>query len=49
MVKDYRKSTGLEALLGYLYLLKKHERIDEIVELTISIVEGSNIDENGKS
>lgn len=46
MVKDYRKSTGLEALLGYLYLLKKYERIEEIVTLIISIVEGSSSDEN---
>lgn len=45
-VMDYRKSTGLEALLGYLYFLKKNERIDEIVQLVIVIVEGSSDNEN---
>ena len=48
-VVDYRKSTGLEALLGYLYLLKKNKRIDEIVQLVILIVEGSSDNENRKS
>lgn len=45
-VMDYRKSTGLEALLGYLCLLRKNERIDEIVQLVILIVEGSSDNEN---
>ena len=48
-VVDYRKSTGLEALLGYLYLLKKNKRIDEIVQRVILIVEGSSDNENRKS
>ena len=48
-VMDYRNSTGLEALLGYLYLLKKNKRIDEIVQLVILIVEGSSDNENHKS
>ena len=28
----YRKSTGLEALIGYLYLTGRHERLKEILE-----------------
>mgnify|MGYP003613018388 CR=1 FL=1 len=39
-MKDYRKSTGLEALYGYLYLENQVERIKEITEIVIGIVEG---------
>ncbi len=49
MAVDYRKSTGLEALLGYLYLLEKNDRIEEIVDMVIAIVEGRKSDENTKS
>lgn len=45
-VIDYRKSTGLEALLGYLYLLRENKRIDEIIELVILIVERGIDNEN---
>ncbi|MCX7781407.1 MAG: ribonuclease III [Negativicutes bacterium] len=31
-VSDYRYSTGLEALMGFLYLSGKHERLNEIAE-----------------
>ena len=40
LMKDYRKSTGLEALLGHLYLNKREGRIIEVVDLIIGIVEG---------
>ena len=30
---DYRRATGFEALIGYLYVLDKIERIDEIMNL----------------
>ncbi|WP_184311932.1 Mini-ribonuclease 3 [Anaerosolibacter carboniphilus] len=36
---DYRYATGFEALIGYLYLMDKHERIEEIVEKAIAIIE----------
>lgn len=29
---DYRKATGFEALIGYLYLQKKFDRIMELVK-----------------
>ena len=32
-VQDYRYSTAFEALLGYLYLSKKDERLKEILEM----------------
>ena len=31
-VTDYNRSTGFEAVLGYLYLIGRYERISEIVE-----------------
>jgi len=30
-MKDYRMATGFEALVGYLYLAEKHERLAELV------------------
>lgn len=32
-IGDYRKATGLEALVGYLYLNKEYERLVELVKL----------------
>lgn len=32
-VTDYRRATGFEALVGYLYLMKEYERIVEIVKI----------------
>lgn len=32
-IADYRKATGLEALVGYLYLKNKMERILELIQL----------------
>ena len=29
---DYRKSTGLEALIGYLYLSQRLDRVEEIID-----------------
>lgn len=34
-ISDYRMSTGLEALLGHLYLQGRSERLDEILEWVI--------------
>lgn len=38
-VQTYRKSTGFEAVLGYLQLLDREERIDEIVEKAFALSE----------
>lgn len=32
---DYRKATGLEALMGYLYLTDKFERLVELIKLAV--------------
>ena len=37
-VGEYRSSTGFEALLGYLYLGKNHERLSEIVEKAFVVI-----------
>lgn len=33
---EYRKATGLEALIGYLYLLEKKDRIEQIISYGIA-------------
>ncbi|MEG2457263.1 MAG: Mini-ribonuclease 3, partial [Clostridia bacterium] len=42
-VIDYKRATALEALLGYLYLLGRRERLQEIMGI---ILNGANIDFN---
>lgn len=37
-VGDYRNSTGFEALVGYLYLSKNHERLSKIVERAFAVI-----------
>lgn len=39
LLSDYQAATGYEALLGYLYLQNKLERIDEIINYSIKIIE----------
>lgn len=38
-ITDYRKATGLEALLGYLYLTGQEERLIELVKLGLERLE----------
>ena len=35
-VADYKKATALEALIGYLFLSNKLERLDEIIDLILN-------------
>lgn len=44
-VATYRQSTGLEALLGYLYLQDDYGRLDEIVSELFMFIEGRKADE----
>ena len=41
-IKDHNISSGFEALIGYLYLSKQNERLEEIIRLTIRVVEEKN-------
>lgn len=38
-ISDYRYATGLETLIGYLYLAGNKDRIRELIEYAIEIVE----------
>lgn len=38
-LEDYRKATGFECLLGYLYLQGEYERLFEVVTLSIDIID----------
>lgn len=37
--KDYKLATGFEAVLGYLHLIGQHDRINEITEEAIRIID----------
>jgi ribonuclease-3 family protein len=42
---DYRKSTGLEALIGYLYLAQRLDRVEEIIDkIDFALERGEKID-----
>ncbi|WP_188456361.1 Mini-ribonuclease 3 [Virgibacillus oceani] len=41
-VQTYRYSTAFEALLGYHYLLKNNERLEQLLISAIEFVEGRN-------
>ncbi|MBQ9031028.1 MAG: ribonuclease III [Parasporobacterium sp.] len=34
-ISEYRRATGLEALMGYLFLQGRQERIDELIDLAL--------------
>lgn len=34
-IVDYRRATGLEAVLGYLYLIGNNDRLNEILKLSV--------------
>ncbi len=38
-VISYKKATGFEAMIGYLYLSNQEQRLNEVIELIIKIVE----------
>ncbi len=38
-VQTYRNSSGFEAVLGYLYLIKEDERVDSFIKRAIHIIE----------
>ena len=41
-IQEYMYSTAFEALIGYLYLCKKEERVKEIIEIAIKSKEEKN-------
>ena len=41
-IENYKKATAFEAIVGYLYLLEEKARLEEILKLSISILEEGN-------
>ncbi|NLC66216.1 MAG: Mini-ribonuclease 3 [Clostridium sp.] len=41
---DYRRSSGYEALVGYLYLIGSIKRLDEIIMMSLEIIENRKED-----
>lgn len=39
---EYNNSTGFEAVIGYLFLNQNFDRLDEIIDLSIKIIEEEN-------
>ena len=38
-IENYKKATAFEAVIGYLYLLNEKDRLNEILNLSISLIE----------
>ena len=38
-IVDYRRATGFEALIGYLYLSGNTKRLEEIIDMSIAYIE----------
>lgn len=38
-IGDYRQATGFEALIGWLYLTKNQERLEELIKIAITFIE----------
>lgn len=38
-VISYKKATGFEAMIGFLYLSEKHDRLAELMQVIIQVVE----------
>lgn len=36
-IMEYKYATGFEALIGWLYLTEKHDRLEELLEKTVKI------------
>lgn len=48
-ITDYRRATGFEALLGYLYLSGEYERLTELVRIGLESMEGRNAEDAGRT
>lgn len=35
-IRDYRRATGFEALMGYLYLIKNEERLNHLMDIAFN-------------
>ena len=46
-ITDYRRATGFEALIGYLYLTGRYERLTELVTVGLKSMEQKESEEDG--
>ena len=46
-ITDYRRATGFEALIGYLYLTGRYERLTELVTVGLKSMEQKEAEEDG--
>jgi len=47
-MQDYRRATAFEAVLGYLYLLGRQERLNELLVMAAEIIEQEGEREDGR-
>lgn len=47
-IQDYRRATAFEAVLGYLYLLGRQERLNELLAMAAGIIEQEGEGEDGR-
>ncbi len=47
-MSDYRRATGFEALMGYLYLKDQHMRMIDLIKIGLETEDGSKNDHTGK-
>ncbi|MDF3001093.1 MAG: ribonuclease [Bacillota bacterium] len=45
---DYKLATAFEALIGFLYLSQNHERMEELIDQTIGLIERKKGKENAR-
>ncbi|SET01872.1 Mini-ribonuclease 3 [Anaerobranca gottschalkii] len=43
-VREYKNATGLEALIGYLYLAQDLDRLEELMNLIVEIIDGEGVE-----
>lgn len=46
---DYRRATGFEALMGYLYLKKEYQRMTELVKMGLIALEAPEMEETAEA
>src|SRR5699024_10229219 len=47
-ITDYRRATGFEALIGYLYLERRYERLTELVSIGLASMEKRDNDRENR-
>lgn len=40
-ITDYKYATGFETLIGYLYLIERYERLEEVIHMAVEVIENT--------